>query len=235
MTVNAGFSSRFRNVVARIGSDHEGERHTAADRAFALCGQNGISFLEAMDAAFGTSGGNEDLQEKIAELEDDNRRLAEAVEALNAQQHVIPDNAGKEMLQRLWSYPQVRLLWTLFVASCFLWGIPVLVQITPGGFTFYALKRFWDWIFGLATLLWFWDWAVAEFSRRGLGVTVIKGVVIVLGVLISVFGFYEDPPTGVGILLTVFLLTVTNGASWLLDRLQHSDNEWFEVIRSFFL
>ena len=235
MSVSSAFFMKFKKVISLVGSNREGERHAAADQAFRMCDENDLSVLEALDGAFGNDAGADELRRQIEELEDDNRKLAEAVELLNARQHVIPDNAGKELLQRLWSYPEVRLLWTVFTASGFLWAIPAMVEVFPGFLPFRAWEHLFDWIFGLGSLLWFKDWAVAEFSRRGVGSVVMKGILVVTGVVIGVLGFHDRPDVGLYVLIWTALIGVTNAMPGLLDKLQHSESWLFEGIRSWFV
>ena len=227
MGVSTAFFERFKKVIALVGSDREGERHTAADRAFALCRDNDLSILEALDGAFGMSSGDEDLQRQIEELESDNRKLAEAVELLNAQQGTVTAGTGKAMVVRLWSYSQVRLLAMLVLAGVAMLAIPELEYRTESG-------AWWYLPFAVNLCLIFWNWAVLEYARRGLGSMVLKGVMVAIAILVAIIGQTRHPDDGFEVLLAAALLTITNGPGWLAKQLATSDDEVLVKVRSWF-
>ena len=232
MSVSSAFFAKFKKVMSLVGSNREGERHAAADQAFRMCDENDLSVLEALDGAFGNDAGSDDLRRQIDELEEDNRKLADAVNVLNAQQQAIPADAGKQMLQRLWSYPQARLLWTLLMASGVSWARPMLAEMT--NHLHRGWGEIWNWIFLLATALHVWEWVVAEYARRGLGVTLLKTVVVIFGVSVAMFACQHDVGGCLAMLICTAVLTLPNGAAWLADRMAHSDNEFFTTLREWF-
>lgn len=232
MGMSPAFYSRFKSLVSRVGSDHEGERHVAADKAFQLCSLNHVSFLEAMDGAFGSSSDDDDLRRQIGELEDDNRKLAEAVDVLNSQQHEVPGDAGRQFMQRLWSYAQVRLLLVLSIASYWIWGLPTMRGWTNQFHRGWG--HYWNWILVVALCMYGWDWAKAEYSRVGMGITVIKAVVLVGGLTVVLNGPRSEATGNYFFLFLTGLLTITNAANWLGEKLEHSDNEVFTTLRSWF-
>ena len=238
MGVNTAFFARFKKVIALVGSDREGERHSAADKAFEMCEQNDLSIQEAMEGAFGGTGDDgdaeraEQLERKIAELEDDNRKLSEALNILNANRPLSPET-GKELLQKLWSYPQARLLSALLTASCVVWLVPQWARWLEFLHRGWGIAAMWALLIALATDV--WEWSAAEFARRGLGVTLLKAVVLLAGIFLAVAGLQRD---AVGCCIALFftgILTLTNGAEWLADKLAHSNDEWCVALRSWFL
>jgi hypothetical protein len=236
MGVNTAFFARFKKVIALVGSDREGERHSAADRAFEMCEENDLSLLEALDGSFGVvadAGDQEALRQRNAELEDDNRKLSEALNILNAHRPLSPET-GKELLQKLWSYPQARLIAALSLDSVFSWFTPAR-NAWMNHHIHQGVAQALIAIYGIGVGKCAWDWAVAEYARRGLGVTLLKAVVLVAGLAFAAIAFAGDE-TGCWIaLFFTGLLTVTNGAEWLAEKLAHSNNEWCVALRSWFL
>jgi hypothetical protein len=232
MRVSSAFFTKFSKVISLVGSNREGERHVAADQAFRMCEENGLSILEALGGAFGNDSGVDELQKQIEELEDDNRKLAEAVNILNAQQQAVPVDAGRQLLARVWSYPQTRLLWALVMASGITWGLPELIAIT--NHLHRGWGKCWAWILIAGTALYVWEWAVAEYARRGLGVTLLKAPVVVAGISVATFVYQEDSTSCCVVLGCTAGLTLTNGAVWLTHRLAYSDDGLSATLRSWF-
>jgi hypothetical protein len=214
-----------------VGSDREHERHAAADQAYRLCDENDLSLSEALEGSFSASN-EDDLQHRIDELEEDNRQLAEAVNVLNAQQHAIPEDAGRQLVAKIWSYPQTRLVWLLFGVWCVSTSMAFLEEVYEH--IHKGLGQYWGWVAvaGLARFL--WDWACAEYSRLGVAVVVLKTVVVVAGSAFALTCLTPDTMGTAIVLLIVAALTVTNGARWLADQLAHSDDEIFATLRSWF-
>jgi hypothetical protein len=245
MSVNTAFFARFKKVIALVGSDREGERHSAADKAFEMCEENDLSLLEALDGSFGVVADAinqealwqkiaelEDANRRLAEMEDDNRKLSEALNILNAHRPLSPET-GKELLQKLWSHPQARLIAALLLDTNFDWFTPLHISWLRRVHPVVEYAVIWMCMFIVGKCV--WDWAVAEYARRGLGVTLLKAVVLVAGLAFAAIAFAGDEA---GCWITLFftgILTVTNGAEWLAEKLAHSNNEWCVALRSWFL
>ncbi|WP_263351370.1 hypothetical protein [Acidicapsa acidisoli] len=250
MGVKATFFSKFKKVISLVGSDNDGERHAAADQAFRMCEENDLSFLEALDGVFGGSASDYELQraeEKIVELEDDNRKMAEAVAAMKDELgNFVPADAGKRLVAKLMAYPQGRLIALLLYFVARLWVV-----------MFYVVdhKPYGDFMLGLLFLLdccsvgflaWlFRFWALAEFSKHGAGVVAFKGTAIVLGFYLSVWSFYRTGYVRSWILakhtwfnsawpwaVWIGAATLHNGIPWLCRQLAHSRREPFATLRS---
>ena len=236
MGVSSAFFPKFRKVIALVGSDREGERHAAADQAWRMCEENDLSLLEALDGACGGSGDKE-LQRQIEELEDDNRKLAEAVNVLNAQREAIPEDAGHELLRKIWSYPRVRLATVFVMAGSGFWLVDAFDRWFAHGNRFMASLTPWvKWalVFDMAMLV--WSWARAEYSSSGVGVVAVK-TLAVLGGLYAAATVFEGARdvTGAAIVLSLAgLLALSNICRWLVDELAHSDREAFRLLRSWF-
>jgi hypothetical protein len=236
MGVKATFFPKFKKVIALTGSDRDGERHAAADQAYRMCEENDLSFLEALEGAFG-SANDEELLRQISELEDDNRKLADAVNVLNAQRQAVPENAGRELLIKAWSYPQVRLAVLLVATGLSFWLVDGFHRWAAGGNRFIAsVAPFIKWATVIDVAMLVWEWACAEFSKSGIGVVAVKGALIFGGLYISfaVFSRSHDL-TGAAILLSVAgALTISNVCRWLAREMAHSNREAFRLLRSWF-
>jgi hypothetical protein len=232
MGVSTAFFGTFKKVIALVGSNREGERYAAADKAFRMCEENDLSILEALDGAFGNDAGADELRRQIDELEEDNRKLAEAVNVLNAQAQAIPADAGKEMVRKFWSYPQVRLIVTLVLASGHFWLVPDMCRWINHFHRGWGGYYQWVWVAGV--LGGFWEWACAEFSRSGTGVVALKAGVVAAGLSFALNCFEGDVFGGSFVIVVTGALTITNGAKWLAGQMAHSDGEIFATLRSWF-
>jgi len=232
MSVGSTFFAKFKKVIALVGSNREGERHAAADQAYRMCDENDLSVLEALDGAFGNDAGADELRRQIEELEEDNRKLAEAVNVLNAQVQAIPQDAGKQMLRKFWSYAQVRLIVALLEASGYFWVLPEFCRwfhLGDGGWVGF-LQGF----YAVGVMFFLWQWACAEYIRSGAGVVALKSAAIVAGLAVALQVPPYDPALACFEIAATGALTITNGASWLADELAHSNNEVFATLRSWF-
>lgn len=236
MGVSAAFFPKFKKVMALLASDRDGERQTAANQAYRMCQDNDLSILEALEGAFGNSN-EDDLRQEISDLEEDNRKLAEAVSVLNAQHQAVPGDAGQQLLNKAWSYAKVRLL-AVYVGALFsFWMVNGLYQWAAGGNRFMAfVAPCMKWLCVLDILGLVWSWACAEFSESGLGVVALKGIVVLgsLFLVVTVFGADEDVLRPAIMLLLASVLTVTNICPSAVDELAHSEEEAFRVLRSWF-
>jgi hypothetical protein len=236
MSVNSSFFTKFKKVISLVGSDREGERHSAADQVFRMCDENDLSILEAAEGAFGNDAGSDELRRQIEELEEDNRKLAEAVNVLNAQEHAISNNIGDQFLEKLWCYSQVRLVCALATIWGLLWILPHVVSFDrPDGFWHYAVIIF-SMLLGAGTLYVVWEWVCAEFARGGAGVAVMKAIPMAICIYLC-SSFHTEPGdlTDAGVVAMVTcLLCISNIFKWLAHELAHSDDEFFQRLRSWF-
>jgi hypothetical protein len=235
MGVPAEFFPRFKKVLSRVGSDREGERHTAADHAFRMCDDEDLSFLEAVDGAFAASPDDE-LLRQMQELEDDNRKLAEAVNLLNAQQGIAA-NALQQFGEKLWSYPQTRLVCVLaFIWVSFWLLLEIAAHFDTNGIIGTALiAGVSTFSLGFAPCLAI-SWLVAEFARAGAGVAVLKAIpmAICIGLCITLYVVGRDIAMATVVLLFTFVLCVTNIIKWLAHELEQSNSDVFRTLRSWF-
>lgn len=131
------------------------------------------------------------------------------------------------MLQKLWSYPQTRLLATLLMGASSLWCFPFLIPLF-GRFGVFP-ERMAICTYLLILPFHIWSWSLAEYARRGMGITLVKGVILTAGLALAVIGCVRDATACCVVLSMTAVLTGTNIAAWLLDRLENSDvlKAWF--------
>ena len=227
MAVKPTFYRRFKGVILLVSSPEAGERHLASDKAFEMCKTEDIGFQDALQGTFG--GSDATMQARIDELERDNQLLAEAVQKLRGKGEGTEDGCEETPLDKIWSYPQSRLGAMFVIVFVYLlmdlkW--PFRIGFVPIGFalvTLYCMRGY------------YLGWMEAEDARNGTGVVILKGIIIIGGLVGMACAFLcVSHALGFTVLGTTAFLSLSNAVPMLINRLVTSDGQPFKSLRHWF-
>lgn len=252
MAVKPTFFRRLKGVIQLVGSPAEGERHSAADKAFEMCEAESISLQEALEGIFGRGSrecsNDAELQAKIDELERDSEMMAGELRRMQEQSdtgYADTDQGYKRALKKIWSHPQTRLA----AAFCMIViALVLLAYWSPFKNSFVDL-----WLklgFGVLGLGSFGElylkWIYAEDQKNGLAVVFVKSLIIIGGLVLCIYEFYgtlvfvdwqERPTNLVGAITVVvmtLILSISNAVPWLVRKLAQSSGQPFKTLRAWF-
>jgi hypothetical protein len=245
MSVRANFFPRFKQVVGKCGSNMPGERHSAIDKACSMCDENDISFLEALDGAFGAS---DDLRDKLAQAESDRDVLAREVDELRQRRELDGlNNETARLLDKIYRCPQTTLVLGVGTLALRFWmASDLFVLNVHKGFwmnCLWALMTISAFVFSWTVLF---NWALVEQLRNGTGSAILKGIFILAGIYVSMslfsgnftfwrwYGLHTDLESALWVLLAATLVASTNLFKWLAETLAHSDGVAFKTLRALF-
>jgi hypothetical protein len=250
MAVKPTFFRRFKGVIQLVGSPSEGERHSAADKAFEMCEAESISLQEALEGIFSGGASNDaELQEKIEELERDNSMMAGELRRMREQSDggdAVLDQGYKAALRKIWSFPHTRIagglcvIVVIFVEATYLTAFEMKTMKQVFMASCVVLSNLY--MFGL----FFFDWISAEDRRNGSGVVFIKGLTIIGGIVLSVNAFFgtlaindwPGRPTNlfgaVAVVILTSILSMSNAVPLLVKKLMNSEGQPFKTLRAWF-
>lgn len=216
MGVPAVFLQRSKTIPLRVEPGYESERAPSTRSAPQI--GTGESLMRAHQLSVGDP------------------KPADAVNIQNAQAG-SPANAGHRLGEKLWSYPQTRLVSVLgfiWVSFCLLLEIEAFLD--PNGIIGACLlASVATFSLGFAPCLAI-SWLVAEFGKDGAVIVLIKAVpmAICIGLCIVIYLLGQDLTMATVVLVFTFVICVSNAPKALEHRLERSNAGLVRTMRSWF-
>jgi hypothetical protein len=201
-TKNGFDAETFRNLLARVESNHPAEAETAFRKAMLMCVENTLSFGEAIAEAYGRDDGASQLEEENAKLREEVERRKQGgdklADALDQAKEKIAELEKRELHEGpLWSVRKVLLILMAVIAARIVLFI-ALGEGPSGDGTPRAATGFAPWLANLLLVL-SGAWLLAQWHRgqqaaEGWGQLVMKWGLLGPGLFMSASIFFGGPP-----------------------------------------
>lgn len=239
----------FLKCVRHFDNPNVNERDAFILKALKQCADCELLFYDALRAAFGSGGNDDELRERLSaaeaendRLEDENRKLRDGVLALNeelGQQQEREGSGFAGLIGEAWSMPQVRVSLLTGLIALRLWFALLWGNLAWWNNLLFALAIVWTFI----------KWNGRQYEQSGLGAAALKLIAFAAGLWLSLtifFGglawldwfhtteFDANASGGFAMLLATLLLALSSVPERLAEMTARSDNRVFEILRWWF-